>query len=29
MDFKFVHNNINVTDLDKSLNFYKKALQLR
>jgi lactoylglutathione lyase len=28
MDFKFVHNNINVFDLDKSLNFYGKALNL-
>ena len=26
--FKFVHNNINVVDLEKSLEFYKKALGL-
>ncbi|NLC32998.1 MAG: lactoylglutathione lyase [Clostridiales bacterium] len=25
---KFVHNNINVIDLEKSLDFYKKALGL-
>jgi lactoylglutathione lyase len=29
MDFKFVHNNINVFDLDKSLAFYDKALGLK
>jgi lactoylglutathione lyase len=29
MDFKFVHNNINVFDLQKSLNFYDKALGLK
>lgn len=28
MNFKFVHNNLNVLDLEKSLVFYKKALQL-
>ncbi|MDF2842401.1 MAG: hypothetical protein K0R00_827 [Herbinix sp.] len=28
MDFKFAHNNINVFDLDKSLEFYKQALGL-
>jgi lactoylglutathione lyase len=27
-EFKFNHNNINVLDLEKSLNFYKKALGL-
>lgn len=26
MKFKFVHNNINVVDLEKSLQFYEKAL---
>ncbi len=26
MKFKFDHNNINVLDLEKSLNFYKEAL---
>ena len=26
--FRFVHNNINVLDLDKSMAFYKKALGL-
>ncbi len=26
--FKFVHNNINVRELDKSLQFYKEALGL-
>lgn len=26
--FKFVHNNINVIDLEKSLKFYKEALGL-
>lgn len=29
MKFKYVHNNINVLDLDKSLTFYKKALGMR
>lgn len=29
MDFKFAHNNLNVYDLDKSLEFYKKALGLQ
>lgn len=28
MKFKFAHNNFNVLDLDKSLEFYKKALGL-
>lgn len=28
MQFTLVHNNINVRDLDKSLEFYKKALNL-
>ena len=28
MKFKFVHNNFNVLDLDKSLAFYKEALGL-
>ncbi len=28
MNFRFAHNNINVLDLDKSLNFYKEALGL-
>ncbi|MDR0434870.1 MAG: VOC family protein [Gracilibacteraceae bacterium] len=27
--FRFVHNNINVTDLDRSLAFYREALGLR
>ena len=26
MKFTFYHNNINVADLDKSIEFYKKAL---
>lgn len=29
MYFKMIHNNINVLDLDKSISFYEKALQLR
>lgn len=29
MNFKFAHNNINVFDLDKSLAFYEKALDLK
>ncbi len=29
MSFYFNHNNINVRDLDKSLDFYTKALDLR
>ena len=29
MNFKFLHNNINVLDLEKSLDFYEKALQLK
>lgn len=28
MKFTFAHNNINVFDLEKSLDFYKKALHL-
>ncbi|GAB4267607.1 MAG: VOC family protein [Candidatus Rifleibacteriota bacterium] len=28
-DFKFNHNNINVLDLDKSIDFYRKALGLK
>ena len=28
MKFRFLHNNINVFDLGKSLEFYKKALGL-
>lgn len=28
MNFKFVHNNINVLNLEKSLEFYKSALNL-
>ena len=28
MKFKFVHNNINVFDIEKSVNFYKEALGL-
>lgn len=28
MNFKFAHNNINVLDLEKSLEFYKTALGL-
>ena len=28
MKFKFAHNNLNVTDLDRSLAFYKEALGL-
>jgi lactoylglutathione lyase len=29
MNFKCVHNNINVADLDKSIDFYDKALDLK
>lgn len=29
MQFKFAHNNLNVTDLAKSLEFYGKALGLK
>ena len=29
MSFRFVHNNINVLDLEKSLAFYEKALCLK
>lgn len=28
MTFTFAHNNINVTDLDRSLSFYREALGL-
>jgi lactoylglutathione lyase len=28
VNFKFAHNNFNVLDLDKSVEFYKKALNL-
>ena len=28
MKFTFAHNNINVVDLDKSIDFYRKALGL-
>jgi len=28
MRFTFAHNNINVLDLDRSLTFYKEALEL-
>lgn len=27
--FRFAHNNLNVFDLDKSLNFYREALGLQ
>lgn len=29
MNFTFAHNNINVKDLDASLNFYREALGLK
>lgn len=29
MKYKFAHNNINVLNLEKSLNFYSKALGLK
>lgn len=29
MKFNFVHNNFNVTNLDKSLEFYREALGLK
>lgn len=29
MNFKIVHNNYNVFDLDKSIQFYEKAFELR
>lgn len=29
MNFKLAHNNFNVLDLDKSLDFYTKALNLK
>lgn len=29
MDFKFAHNNINVFDLKKSIEFYENALGLK
>lgn len=28
-NFKFIHNNINVIDLEKSMAFYQKALGLK
>ena len=28
LKFKFLHNNLNVLNLDRSLNFYKEALNL-
>ena len=28
MQFKMIHENYNVTDLDRSLAFYRKALGL-
>ena len=29
MKFKFLHNNLNVVDLQRSLDFYDKALGLK
>lgn len=29
MEFKFVHNNFNVLDLERSLKFYAEALELK
>lgn len=29
MKFTFAHNNLNVLDLEKSINFYQKALGLK
>jgi lactoylglutathione lyase len=29
MNFKFLHNNINVLDVEKSIEFYNKALGLK
>ena len=29
MNFTFAHNNLNVLDLEKSLTFYKEALDLK
>ena len=29
MNFRMVHNNINVLDLEKSVAFYKKALGMQ
>ena len=29
MNFEFLHDNFNVLDLEKSLDFYQKALQLK
>lgn len=29
MEFKFCHNNFNVLDLQRSLNFYREALGLK
>ncbi|MCD8216086.1 MAG: VOC family protein [Clostridiales bacterium] len=28
MNFKMIHENYNITDIDKTLDFYKKALGL-
>ncbi|MCD7905159.1 MAG: VOC family protein [Clostridiales bacterium] len=28
MNFKMIHENYNITDIDKTLDFYKKALSL-
>jgi len=28
MNFKFAHSNLNILDLEKSIHFYKEALQL-
>jgi lactoylglutathione lyase len=29
VNFRFAHNNFNVLDLEKSVAFYKKALNLK
>lgn len=29
MEFRFAHNNINILNLENSLNFYEKALNLK
>jgi lactoylglutathione lyase len=29
MNFEFAHNNYNVYDLEKSIKFYREALDLR
>ena len=29
MNFQFAHNNLNVFDLEKSLDFYQQALGLK